>query len=341
MDVPGADKNKRIKKIATWIVMAVMLTVFIADIVSVALQSYMRLGMDKTDARIEALPDNADVIHFVPTANSDCVILESGGHYAMIDSGEGDENPRKPIKYEGYQSVVRDYLRRVAGDENGRIHLDFILGTHPHYDHIGNFEAIILDPDVTIDKAYFKPFPERTLDYETEIWKNDETYAAIMAALDERGFEVVHELPDSLTLGDMSIELYNTVTPEELIGKGLNHDSVGAKVSLDGHSVFLSADFTDELEQIWADRIGDVDLIKLCHHGYSGSTSLRLLKSLTPEAAVVTNLLGRIWPNVKWRINVLERFPVLAAPNSDGVAAVFTPDGLRIYTHTNAAPGAE
>ena len=36
--------------------------------------------------------------------------------------------------------------------------LDFILPTHCHYDHIGGFRWIINDPDITIQKAYLKPF---------------------------------------------------------------------------------------------------------------------------------------------------------------------------------------
>ena len=37
-------------------------------------------------------------------------------------------------------------------DENGRVTLDFILGTHAHSDHIGGFDTVINHPDITVKK---------------------------------------------------------------------------------------------------------------------------------------------------------------------------------------------
>ena len=58
----------------------------------------------------------------------------------------------------GYEQIVLDYVKKTAINAEGKIVLDFILPTHCHYDHIGGFRWIINDPDITIQKAYLKPF---------------------------------------------------------------------------------------------------------------------------------------------------------------------------------------
>ena len=102
----------------------------------------------------------ADRIHFLKTGTSDAIILESDGHFAMVDSGEDTDNPRafEWLNLPGYEQEVLSYLKKAAADENGNVHLDFVLGTHSHSDHIGGFDPVISDPSVTVDRAYLKKY---------------------------------------------------------------------------------------------------------------------------------------------------------------------------------------
>ena len=156
--------SEKKKKIATWIIVPLMFFIFLWDIASVVLgniyTSRVPIGPEPFDGTY------TDRIHFLNTANSDAILLESDGRFALIDSGEGSFNPRRKGNYKGFEQVVIDYIKKVAGDGK-TAHLDFILGTHDHYDHIGCFHAILQDTDIRIDKAYFKrynPAVEKKLD---------------------------------------------------------------------------------------------------------------------------------------------------------------------------------
>ena len=321
------DKKKLARVIATWVVTSVMLSVFILDIIVVALGNKY---VNETPISNETFTyeNGDDRIHFLNTANSDCIILESNGKFALIDSGEGNENPRRKTEYKGYRDEVIAYIKKVASDKNGYVNFEFVLGTHFHYDHAGNFEAIFKDKEISAKKAYFKEFNENVATkMETEDWGNKEIYEKVLKTLGEKDIPVISDLPDEeFAFGDFTLRFINTVTPEELYEKGENASSVGVIVKKGEKTAFLSADFTNDsgLEDIYADDIGDIDLLKIGHHGYYGSSSKDFLKVLNPEIAIVTNYIGKIYPNVKWNLTMVAKAPTFSTAHRNGIIATFT-----------------
>ena len=95
-------------------------------------------------------------IHFLNTGPSDCILLESNGHFALIDAAEDNDFPAdKPhLKRPGYEQAVVDYLLEHARGEDGLVTLDFVLGTHAHSDHLGGFDTVILHPEIRVKKGY-------------------------------------------------------------------------------------------------------------------------------------------------------------------------------------------
>lgn len=325
----------RIKKIATWVVVPLMAAIFALDIATVALGNrYSKAWQPHRETFTYEYGD--DRIHFLNTANSDAILIESNGKFALIDAGEGNNNPRRKTAYKGYEDEVRAYIKKVAADESGTARLDFILGTHCHYDHIGAFHAVITDPDIKIDKAYFKQLdPQIDKEYELERWKIDETYAQILADLDALGVPVISDLPqEEFAFGDFTLKFYNTVTPSELAGEGENAASVGIKVTKGERTAFLAADITKStgLEQRLGGQIGHVDLLKIGHHGYLGSSSAEFLRQLSPKVAIVTNQLGKVYPNVKWNLTMVAKTPFFATYDHNGIIASFTDDGRIVLT---------
>lgn len=327
--------KKKAKKIATWIIVPLMAAIFLLDIATVAIgNSYARKYYPTPESFNYENGD--DRIHFLNTANSDAIIIESNGRFAMIDAGEGNSNPRRKTEYKGYEKEVVEYIKKVCKNASGEVYLDFILGTHCHYDHIGCFHAIISDSEIGIGKAYFKKInPLIAKDYEVERWKIGEIYNQIMIDLAIRQIDVISDLPtDDLVFGDFVLQFYNTVTPDKLAGEGENAASVGIKVTKGDKIAFLAADITKScgLEQMLGEKIGDVDLLKIGHHGYFGSSSKEFLDLLKPEIAIVTNQLGKVYPNIKWNLTMSAKVPFYATYDNNGIVANFTDSGEIVLT---------
>ena len=329
------DKKKTARVIATFIISFVMFSVFILDIVTLLLCNKYEKNYNFTVETFDYKTGD-DRIHFLNTGNSDCIIIESNGKFALIDSGEGDNNPRKTTAYEGYRDEVLSYIKKVAKSKSGEVYLDFILGTHNHYDHIGNFSDIINDKDIKIGRAYFKKYnTEIATELEQDGWDNVTTYNDIIKSIEEKDIVLIENLPDwEFSFGDFRLHFINTETPEELKGNGENANSVGVIVTKGNKKAFLAADFTKSsgLEQMYGEEIGDVDLLKLGHHGYYGSSSQSFLKLLKPEIAICTNFLGKIYPNVKWNLTMVAKVPIYATANKNGIIATFTDDNEIILT---------
>ena len=312
-----------------------MTAIFILDIATVVLgNKYARKYYPVNEPFTYEYGD--DRIHFLNTANSDAIIIESNGMFAMIDAGEGNKNPRRKTEYKGYETEVVEYIKKICKNDDGEIYLDFILGTHCHYDHIGCYHAIITDEKINIGKAYFKNFnAEIPKDYEVKKWKIDKVYNQIINDLKIRNIDIIYKIPDNMIFGDFTLEFYNTITPSELKGKGENASSIGIKVIKGDKTAFLAADITKScgLEQLLGEKIGNVDLLKIGHHGYFGSSSQDFLDLLNPEIAVVTNYLGKIYPNVKWNLIMHAKLPIYATYDNNGLIACFTDDSRIILTN--------
>lgn len=321
------DKRKLARVIATWVVTSIMLSVFVLDIITIILDNkyVSRLNIENEKS---AQTTSDDRIHFLNTANSDCILIESNGHFALIDSGEGNENPRRKTDYKGFEKEVLSYIKKTAADKNGKVTLDFIVATHMHYDHAGNFVSIIKDEKIQIKKAYIKEYDEKTLKkLDDENWGNGDLYRNIVKALNEKNIPIISNIPsEAFAFEDFTFLFVNTNPTEDYIDKGENANSIGVKITKGEKSAFLAADITTDTgaEETCMNYVGDIDLLKIGHHGYFGSSSVEFLKTLKPEIAICTNYIGKIYPNVKWNLTMVAKVPIISTEHRNGVIASFT-----------------
>lgn len=283
-----------------------------------------------------AAGSHGDRIHFLNTRSADAILLESNGRYALIDAAEDSDNPRgfAELENEGTEQYVVDYVKKIAGDQEGNVTLEFVVGTHAHSDHLGGFDTVLTDDAITVKKAYLKKYdPAIIKAYEVEKWDNEEVYRQMMDACQSRNIPVVQEIPaNSFQLGNFTLSFFNreNSAPTEPVGE--NENSLGILVEKDGLRAFLAGDINNHVgtETQLATQIGKVDLLKVGHHGYSGSTTKEFALALQPEIAVVTNTIHGINKEPLKALNAAGA-SIYATVEHDGMIAEFVADGIRLY----------
>lgn len=268
-------------------------------------------------------------IHFLNTGHSDCIILESNGHFAMIDAAEDTDYPAdKPhLKLKGYEKAVCDYLLKNCADQYGIVTLDFILGTHCHSDHIGGFDTVINHPNIIVKKAFLKPYHEENIFImERKRWDNKEVYMQMKNALDKNNVTIVEDFDNlKMKLGEFDITFFNGSYKKPKLKFGENVNSVVTLVELNGMKALLTGDmnYKNGGERLIAAKVGKVDLLKVGHHGYIGSTSFDFVKKLMPGYAIICNSSSKVYPDVRFKLKHISKSKTYCTEDCGGVKAVF------------------
>ena len=278
-------------------------------------------------------------IHFLNTGSSDCIILQSGSRFAMVDAGEDtDYPPNKPaLKYPGYEKEVVDYLYKNCMGPDGMVTLDFVLGTHAHSDHIGGFDTVIDADKVVVQKAFLKPYDESGINlFERTQWDNKEVYMQMHDALIRKNVPICTAFDgDSFQMGDLKITFFNGAPAHRFRKTGENENSVVTLVECGGCRALLAGDMNWKCggEKKIAKTVGKIDLLKVGHHGYEFSSSAFWLKTLDPNIAVILNFANRVHKSVAARIKKYSGAKTYTSADLNGLKAVFENGTIRMETN--------
>lgn len=278
------------------------------------------------------------LIHFLNVGHSDCIILESNGHFAMIDAAEDTDYPAdKPnLKLPGYEDVVIDYLMKNCVNDDGQVVFDFVMGTHAHSDHIGGFDTVINHPNVIVKKAYLKPYHEEEIvPYEVKRWDNLEVYTQMKDALENKNVLIIENFDkEKIELGEFKLTFFNGKYRCLKKKYGENVNSVVTLVEAFGNRALLAGDINYKCgdEKAISNEVGNVDLLKVAHHGYFFSTSLYWVKKLNPNIAVIPNSMLRVYPDVKFKLKYISKSKIYTTVESNGIKAIFDNNSIEIKT---------
>ncbi|EKS17316.1 MBL fold metallo-hydrolase [Streptococcus sp. F0441] len=246
-------------------------------------------------------------IHFINTkakSGSDAILLESNGHYALIDMGEDYDfpdgsDPRYPSRWGismRNNQVLEDRLIRHL-DQIGVKKLDFILGTHVHSDHIGGADEIL--NRYQVGKFYLKKYSDDRITSHWGLWDNLFNYDNALRAAQRRGVTLIQNISDEdshLKLGDMDIQLYNYKNEYDADGnlkrvRDDNSNSIVSVVTVAGKRIYLGGDLdnAEGAEDKLGPVIGKVDMMKWNHH-YDAtiSNTINFLENLSPKMVIQT-----------------------------------------------------
>ena len=258
------------------------------------------------NAEENSLP-STNRIHFINTkaqSGSDAILLESNGHYALIDMGEDYDfpdgsNPLYPMRHgiaiRNYQ-VLEDRLFRHLGNV-GVKKFDFILGTHVHSDHIGGADEVL--SRFPVDKFYLKKYSDNRITSNWGLWDNLFNYNNALRAAKDKGVKVIQDIADKdshFKLGDMDIQLFNYKNEYDPDGNlrrvpDDNTNSIVVVITVNGKRIYLGGDLDNSIgkEDELGPKIGKVDMMKWNHHyDTTISNTVNFVNNLSPKIIVQT-----------------------------------------------------
>ena len=196
-------------------------------------------------------------VHYLDVGQGDCSLVLCDGHAMLIDGGEASES-----------SKVYAYLKA-----HGINHLDYMVATHAHSDHIGGLSGAL--NYATVDTA-FCPVTE----YDSK------TFSSMVKYLSNQGLGItVPSAGDRFMLGSASVQILGPQKNYE----DPNDTSIVLKVTY-GETSFLftgDAERTAEADIISAGYDLRSTVLKVGHHGSDTSTSYPFLREIMPEYAVI------------------------------------------------------
>lgn len=194
-------------------------------------------------------------VYYIDVGQADSILIVNQNQSALIDAGNNEDG----------ESVV-NFIK-----SKGISKLDYVIGTHPHEDHVGGLDDVINNID--IEKIYLP-----------KIQTNTKTYEDILKAIQNKNKKINSlKKNDKLKIGDAEIEV---MTDSILDKNNLNLSSNIIKLEFNGTSFLFTGDAETENEKTirWA----QADILKVGHHGSTTSTSLNFLKQIRPKYAIIS-----------------------------------------------------
>lgn len=198
-------------------------------------------------------------VHFIDVGQADCILIESSNKYMLVDAGNNAD-----------EELLLSYLNNL-----GIKKLEYVIGTHPHEDHIGSLDAVIRNYEIG---KVILPEKEHTT----------RTFENVLDAIEEKNLRITKpKVGDKYNIGDASFVI---IAPNADYKEELNDWSVGIKLTLEDTSFVMCGDAEKDAEKdILSNGIDlKADVLKLGHHGSRTSSSKDFVDGVDPSYIVIT-----------------------------------------------------
>lgn len=201
-------------------------------------------------------------VSFIDVGQGDCVFISSGGETMLIDCGEASES-----------ATVINYLDRMGVDR-----IDYVVGTHPHSDHMGGMADIIYE--FSVGEVIIPHLADE--DIPTTRYFED-----FLDACSDKGLYIDEaQCGRVITLGDAEAKFIAPVSDDY---SGANNYSIGILLT-HGNNDFLftgDAEAEAEFEMLESGALEHVRVYKAGHHGSDTSSSEEFIRVISPDYAVI------------------------------------------------------
>lgn len=218
-------------------------------------------NLSKSEAHADVTEDTKGqlIVHYMDVGQGDATLLESDGHYMLIDAGNNDKG-----------TLVQNYLQKQGVNT-----LDYVIGTHPDADHIGG-----------LDVAIYKFDCNRIIMPEVE--NDTRTYDDVVQTIKEKNYKITYPVVgETYTLGSAT---FTILAPNDSYGSNLNEYSVGVLVQNGDNRFLFTGDAEEKSEADMLENGIDIsaDVYKVAHHGSKTATTQDFLDEVNPTYTVIS-----------------------------------------------------
>ena len=200
---------------------------------------------------------------FIRFPNQKTMLIDAGNRSFQWDQGE---------------KIVLPFLQYLHA-----LHINYLIGSHPHNDHIGGFMALL--NNVMIDTLVMSAYQF-----------NSKFYKDILSYIDQNNIPLKLVEKGDLLIPDPSCRVYVLhpdsmhLKSETFSGAECNNSSVVLKVTYGKNNILFTGDLEESGEDPLLQYEGflESEILKIGHHGSITSTSEELLKSVNPIFALIS-----------------------------------------------------
>ena len=210
--------------------------------------------------RVEEAPVTAEdrlEVTFMDVGQADSILLENNGQYMLVDAGNNEDGPK-----------LVTYLK-----QKGITDFTYVIGTHPHEDHIGGLDDIINNFNI---ETFYMP----------DVITTTKTFEDVLDALENKNIALsIPNKNDTFELGDANVKVLYVGDDSE---SDLNDTSIVLKVTYQNVSFLLTGDASTKVEDTLDRKDLESTVLKVGHHGSSTSTDEEFLELGNPTYAVIS-----------------------------------------------------
>lgn len=203
-------------------------------------------------------------VNYIDVGQGDSIFIElPNGETMLIDAGERNQGNK-----------VISYI-----DALGYSKIDYVVGTHPHTDHIGGLEAIIKNYD--IGKIYM---PKKQ--------SNSKTFINLLNTIKDKGLKINTAKAKVSIIDSENLDV-DLIAPTKEYNDANNNSAV-VKITYINRCFLFMGDAEIESEKSITDNI-ECDVVKIGHHGSDTSSSDSFVKKTKAKYAVISVGKGNIY----------------------------------------------